>query len=168
MGEEDRAYVTASLSAIDQAAAELSRLSPAATQVVRPVLDSIIALHGRALATLIAGMTRTADDAAEFEKLAEREPLRAILLLHGLHPVPVEKRARRAIERIRPDILVQGCHLGPAEITSGILRVRLHGEKAGEARSVLEQAILDSAPDLADIWIDIAGANGPVEAGAAI
>lgn len=168
MGEEDRAHVTASLSAIDQAVSELSRLPPSAAQVVRPVLDSIIALHGQALAWLIAGITRTADGAAELEKLAEQEPLRAVLLLHGLHPVPVEKRARRAIDRVRPDILVQGCHLGPAEITSGVLRVRLHGEKAREVRNVLEQAVLDSAPDLADLYIDIVGANGPVEAGVAV
>ena len=82
-----------------------------------------------------------------------------MLLLHGLHPIAVEKRARRAVDRIRPEILARGCHLGPVEITSGVLRVCLYGKDAPAVATMLRNGIFDAAPDLKDVLIELTGAD---------
>lgn len=123
----------------------------------RALFESLLNLHGLAFSGLAAALTRTTDGAAEFERLADTEPLRAILLLHGLHPIAAEKRARRAVDRMRPEILSRGCHLGPVEIMAGVLRVRLHGSDAHVLRPLLQNAIFDSAPDISDVLIEISG-----------
>jgi hypothetical protein len=149
------------LATIERGLSELSQLPPGAEKPARALFESLLDLYGLTLTTLAAALTRTTEGVAAFDQLADTEPVRAVLLLHGLHPVPTEKRARRAVDRMRPEILSHGCHLGPVEISAGVLRVWLHGRDAPVMSTILRNAILDAAPDLGDTIIEVSAADDP-------
>jgi hypothetical protein len=101
-------------------------------------------------------------DGGLLARLAEDEQVRAILLLHGLHPEDLETRVRRAVERLRPHLGVHGLRLDVVEITKGTARLKVHpGNGATPKASLLwtlpseiEDAIVEAAPDIDKVIID--------------
>ncbi len=133
----------------------------------RPAIEAIQALlhlHGD-------GLARTLELAGEplAGRLADDELLGGLLLLHGLHPVPQEERVRQALDRVRPYL---GSHGGGVEllaIEDGVVRLRLDGtchgcpSSAQTLKYAIEQAIMESAPDVAEIAVE--GVSQPPAAG---
>ncbi|ACZ39905.1 NifU family protein [Sphaerobacter thermophilus] len=103
---------------------------------------------GRALAILVAR------DPTLPAALAEDELVAHILLLHGLHPVPVEERVGQALDRVRPYLHSHGGDVDLLEIVDGVARVRLRGTCRGcpasavTLRLAIERAVHELAPDL--------------------
>ena len=80
-----------------------------------------------------------------------------LLLLHGLHPVPLAERVTGALEEVRPYL---GSHGGDVEllaVEAGVARLRLKGSCSGcpsstvTLRSAVEDAIRRAAPDIEEI-----------------
>jgi len=91
----------------------------------------------------------------------EDKQIRAVLLLHGLHPEEVEVRVRRSIEKLRPQLAERGLGLELLEVgvARARLRLRLSGGQAMPVDATLlgqeiEAAIVDAAPELEVIAID--------------
>src|SRR6185437_11234888 len=87
-----------------------------------------------------------------------------LLLLHGLHPVPVEERVLEALEGVRP---YMESHGGSAEllgVEDGVAHLRLEGSCSGCPSSsitlklAIEKAIFEVAPDVHEVL-----AEGAVE-----
>jgi len=83
----------------------------------------------------------------------------AVLLLHDLHPLGLEERARAAVERARSHLAVEGCTVELLSVEGGIVRVRLdrslgHHATAEEVRTALRDAVLGEAPDVAEVRIE--------------
>lgn len=84
------------------------------------------------------------------------------LILHGLHPLDVDARIERALDRVRPYL---GSHAGGVAYLGvddeGIAHLRLDGSCHGcpsstvTVRLTIEQAVLAAAPDVSGI--DVAG-----------
>lgn len=115
---------------------------PEAVEVAQALLD----LYGEGLRRIVARV-----DASE---LADDALVSHLLLLHDLHPVPVEQRVRAALTDVRPYL---GSHGGDVEllgVSEGVARLRLEGSCSGcpsstiTLRMAIEEAIYKAAPDV--------------------
>jgi hypothetical protein len=90
------------------------------------------------------------DSGSEGQKLIRKfasDPLVAgLLVLHNLHPDPIETRVRAALSKLN-------ARVESVMVTAGVVSVRL----LGAARQLQDQAraaALDAAPDAADIIVE--------------
>src|SRR6202047_4657853 len=135
---------------------------PAAKETARELLTLVLDLHGLGLAKLMGIVTTAEGGTAILARLVDDEQVRAMLLLHGLHPDDLETRVRRAVERLRPHLGVHGLRVELVGIARGIVQLRLHtsGGVALKASTLLtlpseiEDALVESAPDVDKVLID--------------
>lgn len=123
-----------------------------ATQAVALLTE----VYGEALA-------RVLDHADEqlAERLAEDELLGHLLVLHDIHPEPVERRAARAVERLRPAVQERGGDVEWAGVEGQVARVRLTtggggcgsgcGGGGSEVTDAVRAAVLAAAPELTEV-----------------
>jgi Fe-S cluster biogenesis protein NfuA/nitrite reductase/ring-hydroxylating ferredoxin subunit len=123
-------------------------------------VQAIVEMYGEGLARIAARV-----DAAE---LLDDELIAHLLLVHDLHPVPVEERVRGALEEVRP---YMESHKGGVELVSiedGVVRLRLRGSCSGCPSSTMtlklaiEDAIYKAAPDIDEIVADGVVAETPL------
>ncbi|WP_409467544.1 NifU family protein [Streptomyces sp. HC307] len=122
-------------------------MAQAAVEAVRVLTE----VYGEALARVLDHA-----DAALAGRLAEDELLDHLLVLHDLHPEPPERRAARAVERLRPVVQERGGDVALDAVEGPIARVRLRtagcGSGCGSASSGVEEAVreavLAAAPEL--------------------
>jgi hypothetical protein len=174
MPDRDRARLDSSLRRIDvlieaiEAAPESSAREPA-----RELIEIVLDLHALALARIMAAAA-ACEDRRLLSTLAEDAQIKAMLLLHGLHPEEAETRVRRALDRLRPQLGVQGVGIqgGRVAVEAGRLVVHVFAQAGGDGeqrrawRREIEQALLDAAPDLEEIVI--VGLDDDVESPASL
>jgi Fe-S cluster biogenesis protein NfuA len=94
------------------------------------------------------------------ERLADDELLGHLLVLHALHPEPVELRAARAVERLRPAVRERGGDVEWAGVEGDVGRVRLTagggcgsgcGGGSADVTAVVREAVLAVAPELTSV-----------------
>jgi Fe-S cluster biogenesis protein NfuA/nitrite reductase/ring-hydroxylating ferredoxin subunit len=116
---------------------------PAAIEAVQALVE----LYGEGLARIVAGL-------ADPLPLADDELVAHLLLLHDLHPVPLEERVLGALDEVRPYL---ESHKGGVELVAideGVVRLRLQGSCSGCPSSTMtlklaiEDAINKAAPDI--------------------
>ena len=94
------------------------------------------------------------DDGELAAALAGDELVSHLLLLHGLHPVPVEARVRGALDEVRPYLDSHGGDVELLGVEDGVVRLRLEGSCNGCPSSTatlklaIEDAIHKAAPDV--------------------
>ena len=143
-----------------------SHADPNARAMARELLESLMALHGAALERIL----ELASESGEFgetliRKCGQDELVSSLLLLYGLHPEGLHTRVTRALEKARPFL---ESHAAEAKLVSisedGRVTLRLEvkgagcGSAAGLARSTLEAALENAAPDAASIVVEETGA----------
>ena len=74
---------------------------PAARETATDMAAALLELYGEGLARLV-GHVAEHDDGRLAAALAGDELVAHLLLLHGLHPVPLEERVRGALDEVRP------------------------------------------------------------------
>jgi Fe-S cluster biogenesis protein NfuA len=123
-----------------------------ATELVSALLD----MYGEGLARIVAAG----------EVPVEDELVAHLLLLHGLHPVPVAERVGRALDEVRPYLVAHGGGVELLGIEDGVVRLRLEGACHGcpssalTLRTAVEDAIMRAAPDVERIEADGEAASG--------
>lgn len=154
---------------IEQLLGELSgddrRMRDRAEQLVRLVVD----LYGAGLERVLEIVWDTGPDGERaLERLAEDELVASLLLVHGLHPVPLDVRLERAIEGVRPYLASHGGGVELLGVTdAGAVRLRMLGSCEGCPSSSLtlqlavEGAISKAAPELAGIEVEGASTAPP-------
>ena len=87
--------------------------------------------------------------------------VRGLLLLHGLHPVPLAGRVQEALDGVRPYLASHGGSVDLLEVSpEGTVKLRLEGSCHGCASSAMtlkyaiEQAIMEAAPDVVGIEVE--------------
>ena len=124
----------------------------AAVDVMRALLD----LYGAGLERIVEEIAAR-DDGQLAEALAQDELVAHLLLLHGLHPIPLEDRVRAALEQVRPYLESHGGDVEVLEIDPPAVRLRLEGSCSGCPSSTMtlklaiENAIRKEAPEIEDI-----------------
>jgi len=134
-----------------------------AIELVQALLD----LYGEGLARMVAHVAAVDDDGALAGAFASDELVSHLLLLHGLHPVPLEQRVRGALDEVRPYLESHGGDVELLGIEDGVVRVAMRGSCDGCASSAMtlklaiEDAIHKAAPDVEEVVADGAAAPAP-------
>jgi Fe-S cluster biogenesis protein NfuA/nitrite reductase/ring-hydroxylating ferredoxin subunit len=138
---EQVARVDTLLSDVEGFADEQAR--DTANELVAALLD----LYGEAFARLL---DRVGDPSA----IADDELISHLLLLHGMHPVPIETRVHDALSEVRPYLDSHGGDVELIAIEDGAVRLRMQGSCSGCPSSAvtlklaIEDAIQTHAPDV--------------------
>lgn len=156
---------------IEQLLTELERTAgPTTWPRVEELVRRLVGLSGEGLARLLAhARAAGADEAALRDRLDTDDVLGGLLLLHGLHPRPLEERVERALDRARTYL---GAHAGGVELVGidphGVARLRLLGTCDGcpsslsTVETTLRTALLEAAPEIVDLHVEGAAHRLPV------
>jgi Fe-S cluster biogenesis protein NfuA len=127
---------------------------PAARETGTALAQALLELHAEGLGRLIAHVS----DQAELAAAVADDPVVAnMLLLHGLHPVPVADRVRGALDEVRPYLATHGGNVEFVGVEEGVVQLRLEGSCSGCPSSrvtlehAIEAAIYEAAPDIEGI-----------------
>ncbi|MEV5876388.1 NifU family protein [Streptomyces sp. NPDC052101] len=140
--------VEARLARLDEVLAGLEVMPGPALEALRLLTE----VYGEALARVLDG----ADEALR-ERLAEDELTGHLLVLHGIHPQAPERRAARAVEKLRPAVRERGGDLEWAGVEGQVARVRLSsgggcgsgcGAGSADVAEAVRAAVLAVAPEL--------------------
>jgi Fe-S cluster biogenesis protein NfuA/nitrite reductase/ring-hydroxylating ferredoxin subunit len=130
---------------------QLERLEEPAQSVALDAVQALLQVYGEALRRVVAGLD------GEAAGLAEDELLSHLLVLHDLHPVPVEERIAQALDGVRPYLRSHGGEVELLAVEDGVARLRLEGSckgcpsSAATLKLAIEDAIREAAPELAGI-----------------
>ncbi|MBG0795185.1 nitrogen fixation protein NifU [Methylocystis sp. H62] len=149
-----------SLARLEKLMATLESIADATgREAARELLALVLDLHARSLARVTTIIAASDDGAAMLEKIVEDRDLRAILLLHGLHPHSVERRLQDVIARMQPQWRARGLHVSLMSASEAFAMVQLQrngvAEPTDQLRLEIENALTDAAPDLDDILIEM-------------
>ena len=127
------------------------------------LVQALVDLYGEGLARIVA------HDPECIAGMAGDEVVSHLLLLHGLHPVPLEDRVRGALADVRPYLEQHGGGVELLSVEGGVARLRLQGSCNGcpSSTATLTHAIEDAigrfAPDIEEIEAE--GAVAPAADG---
>jgi Fe-S cluster biogenesis protein NfuA/nitrite reductase/ring-hydroxylating ferredoxin subunit len=135
----------------------VSGAAPAAEELVR----LLVGLYGDGLSHIVAALRDQGEPGvAMLSQLAEDPLVESLLLLHDLHPLDVDARIQRALDRVRPYL---GSHAGGVEylgVRDGVARLRLEGSCHGCPSSTvtvqlaIEGAVTDAAPEVTEVVVE--------------
>lgn len=113
----------------------LETLPPAARDTATEAVATLLDLYGEAFAR-IAGRLPA-------DLLAGDELIAHLLMVHDLHPAPVEQRVEGALDEVRPYLRSHGGEVELLAVRDGVVRLRLQGSCSGcpASRTTLEQAV---------------------------
>lgn len=134
----------------------------------------LMRFYGASLERVMEIVTADGTQAPELlERLTDDELVASVLILHGLHPLDLETRVTRALERVRPYL---GSHGGDVEITGiegDTVTLRMQGTcescpaSAVTINFAIEKAIMEAAPEISRVVAEGISAvpATPVQAG---
>jgi Fe-S cluster biogenesis protein NfuA len=124
------------------------------------LVQALVDLYGEGLARIVA------HDPECVAGVASDELVSHLLLMHGLHPVPLEDRVLGALADVRPYLEQHGGDVELVSVEGGVARLRLQGTCNGCASSTatlklaIEDAIQRVAPDIDGIEAEGVAAPG--------
>jgi Fe-S cluster biogenesis protein NfuA len=124
------------------------------------LVQALVDLYGEGLRRIVQ------HDPGVATALAGDELVSHLLLLHDLHPEPLETRVRRGLDEVRPYLEQHGGDVELLGVDGGVARLRLQGTCNGCPSSTatlklaIEEAIHRVAPDIDEIE-----AEGAADAG---
>jgi Fe-S cluster biogenesis protein NfuA len=118
--------------------------------------------HGAAIGAIFEKLAKNGDAGRLLiDDLASDQLVSSLLLLYGLHPVDLETRVKRGLEKVKPYLHSHGGNIELLDIsTDGVVRVSLQGSchscpsSAVTMKTSVEQAIYEAAPDVSGIEVD--------------
>lgn len=129
---------------------------PAGRALATELAQGLVELYGEGLARILAAV-RNGDGGALPAGLVDDELIAHLLILHDLHPVPVEGRVHAALEKVRPYLDSHGGNVELLDVDEGVVRLRLEGSCSGcpssamTLKNAIEAEIHRAAPEIEDI-----------------
>jgi Fe-S cluster biogenesis protein NfuA/nitrite reductase/ring-hydroxylating ferredoxin subunit len=123
------------------------------------VVQALLDLYEAGLERMVEEIAAR-DDGELAEALAQDELVAHLLLLHGLHPTPIDERVRSALELVRPYLESHGGNVELLEVDPPRVRLRLEGSCSGCPSSTMtlklaiENAIRKEAPEIDEVVAD--------------
>jgi Fe-S cluster biogenesis protein NfuA len=131
---------------MDERVARVEQLLERVDERGEELVQALLEMYGEGLRRILAKVDPSV--------LVEDELLSQLLLLHDLHPVPVEHRVREALESVRPYLESHGGDVDVVAIDGDVVRLRLSGTCNGCPSSTMtlklaiEDAIQRMAPEV--------------------
>lgn len=131
---------------------------PAVAGRAEEVVGLLVDLYGEALARVVDLIGQASADRL-MDRVVDDPLLASLLVLHGLHPDPIETRIERALDRIRPGL--GGKQLGVVRLEdNGTLRLGLSSpldgcpSTIGTVQRTVEDAVGEWAPEVTGVVIE--------------
>jgi Fe-S cluster biogenesis protein NfuA/nitrite reductase/ring-hydroxylating ferredoxin subunit len=149
---------------VQELSAELESIAdPGTAALAEELVSVVVQMYGEGLRRIIETIAEAGAAGTDVrEALAADGVVASLLLIHDLHPIPVEERVAAALERVRPYMESHGGNVELLGVEDGIARLRLEGScKTCSASSAtlelaVRQALEEAAPDLEGM--DVEGA----------
>jgi Fe-S cluster biogenesis protein NfuA len=143
-----------------------SSADPGSLATARELVQSLMELYGAGLDRLTEIIAAKGEAGRELlDELGRDELVGNLLAANGLHPLDLETRVRRAMEKLHTRSRSQGS-VELLGIDEGVIRLRLRasasgcGSSAGSLKSVVEEAMYEAAPDLVQLAIEVVDEQG--------
>ncbi|MEP6635107.1 MAG: NifU family protein [Acidobacteriota bacterium] len=131
---------------------------PVARASALELMQALMEFHGAGLERMMETIAEVGEPGyAVFDKLATDDLVGSMLLLYGLHPVPLEARVTAALDKVRPYLDSHGGRVELLGITDGVVRVKLEGScktcpsSSMTLKLAIEEGIYAAAPDVVAI-----------------
>jgi Fe-S cluster biogenesis protein NfuA/nitrite reductase/ring-hydroxylating ferredoxin subunit len=144
------------------------------------LVSAIVQMYGAGFERIVGMLMSGGSDGERLAASLTDDPLvSTLLLIHDLHPVPLEERVQAALDSVRPYMESHGGNVELLGLESGIARIHLRGSCSDcSASSVtlelaIKQALEDAAPDLAGLEVEgvapqtVGGVGLPMATGSA-
>jgi Fe-S cluster biogenesis protein NfuA len=140
---------------------------PSLRDRARALVSLVLEFHGGGLERMMQMISQLGEGGERLVERFDRDDLvRGLLLLHGVHPLTLEARVRRALDRAGPVLSEHGARVELLGVENGVIRLRLIGSLKGcgasGVKAALEEAIYEAAPDLSGLVVD--GGDEPASA----
>ena len=132
-----------------------------ASSAAEELVGLLVGLYGDGLARVMTVLAEQGPAGQQMiAKLADDPLVESLLLLHDLHPLDVDARIQRALDRVRPYL---GSHAGGVEylgVFDGVARLRLEGSCHGCPSSTvtvqlaITGAVQDAAPEVSEVVVE--------------
>ncbi|HWF19348.1 MAG TPA: NifU family protein [Verrucomicrobiae bacterium] len=136
----------------------------AARALLHECLETVLSLQGRGLAQILQIVQDAGPEGQKvLDGLIANDAVRAILLIHGLHPVDLATRLQQALDKVRPYMESHGGNVELLSLENDVARLRLHGtckscpSSAVTMELAVRRAIEEFCPDLAGFEVEGAG-----------
>src|SRR5215471_1094605 len=146
---------------IEELLTSLRARGGAAADTAEELVRLLVGMYGDGLAAIMAVLAEEGEAGRAIVDRLTADPLvEGLLLLHGLHPLDVDERIQRALDRVRPYL---GSHAGGVQylgVRDGVARLRLEGSCHGcpsstvTVRLAIEGAVQDAAPEVAEVVVE--------------
>lgn len=131
--------------------------NPEIRAIALELVQSVVELHGAGLARMLESIADTPAGERALDEAIEDDLVASMLLLHGLHPDPMETRVLRALDKVRPYLHSHGGDVQFVSADQGIVRIKLLGSCGScpssqvTVKSAVEDALYEAAPDIVEI-----------------
>jgi Fe-S cluster biogenesis protein NfuA len=138
---------------------------PEIRAVALELVQSVMELHGAALERMLESISQTPAGEQALEEALEDDLIASVLLLHGLHPDPIETRVLRALEKVRPYLHTHSGDVELVEVHDGIVQIKLVGSCGScpsssiTLKNAVEEALYAAAPDIVEIQAENSAAE---------
>ena len=113
---------------VQELIAEIDDITDAnARELLQECIQEVLAFHGLGLGRLLEVAKNASGGEDVYEKLVDDSIVRGLLLIHGLHPVPLEARLRQALEKVRPYMESHGGNVELLSLDNDVARLQLVG-----------------------------------------
>jgi Fe-S cluster biogenesis protein NfuA/nitrite reductase/ring-hydroxylating ferredoxin subunit len=140
---------------VEQLLEELEQLPDrVAREKANETVAALLDLYGEALERVVAAIAEVDAEDRVARALGDDELVSHVLLLHDLHPAPLEGRVEAALDEVRPYLASHGGAVELKGIEDGVVKLALEGSCSGCPSSTvtlklaIEDAIHKSAPDV--------------------
>ena len=144
----------------------------ASRALVQECLETMLSFQGRGLAQILEVVQDTGPEGEKvLERLLGNDAVRALLLIHGLHPVALPTRLQQALDQVRPYMESHGGNVELLSLQNDFARLRLHGackscpSSAVTMELAVRKAIEEFCPDLAGFEVEGANETTPASNG---
>jgi len=130
---------------------------PFARQTATAVVQGLLELYEAGLERIVEAIAARDREGEIADALADDELVAHLLLIHGLHPRPLEERVREALDSVTPYLESHGGSVELLGLDGTAVRLRLQGSCSGCPSSsvtlklAIENAIGKSAPEIEEV-----------------
>lgn len=150
LGRLDDAAVRERLTRLDELLAQVETIPGPSGELALDAVSALAEVYGEALARAVTYASGAPDVLAA---LTGDELLEHLLVLHGVHPEPVERRVIHVLDELRPALQERGGDVELTGIDQGVATVRLSikGCSSAGVEDAVREAVLAVAPELSDV-----------------
>jgi len=134
---------------------------PATRLVAEELVSAVVQMYGGGLERIVELLHAGGEEGERVAAALGDDPLVAtLLLIHDLHPVPLDVRVNQALEHVRPYMESHGGNVELLSLEDGVARIRLEGSCSDCSASAvtlelaIKQALEQSAPDLDGLEVE--------------